>query len=160
MENEHTINALQRKRSEIAGQIEQCQSRMRGLVIDLDHVDASLRLFDPQIDFKPPPARGVPSVAMAFRGEITRIMVAAFKEAGTPITSDHIVERVMLERGLNPSDLKTRKVLIGRIGAALYWWRRRGLIRECPPAKPRSGTKYFKSWTLVHRDADFGDYAS
>lgn len=157
MENEHTISALRRKRSEIAGLIENCQARMRGLVIELDHVDATLRIFDPTIDFQAIPNRPVPPVAQAFRGEITRIMISAFKEAGTPLTSDHIVERLMIERGLNPSDLKMRTLLIRRIGATICAWRRRGLIREAGERPSKSGHRSFKSWVLVHRDISFGD---
>ena len=50
MENEHTLNALLRKRAELAGQFEHHQAKARQFLIDLDNVDATIRLFDHDID--------------------------------------------------------------------------------------------------------------
>jgi hypothetical protein len=43
-ENEHTINALIRKRAEIAGQIESLQGQLKRATLDRDNVEATLRL--------------------------------------------------------------------------------------------------------------------
>jgi hypothetical protein len=50
MENEHVFGGLIRKRAEIAGQIEHTQDALRKLVIDLDAMDAAIRIFDPNAD--------------------------------------------------------------------------------------------------------------
>jgi hypothetical protein len=50
MENEHVLGGLTRKRAEIAGQIEHTQATLRKLVIDLDAIDAAIRIFDPDAD--------------------------------------------------------------------------------------------------------------
>jgi len=47
MENDHIVSGLVRKRAEIAGQIEASQEALRSLVIDLDNLDATIRLFGP-----------------------------------------------------------------------------------------------------------------
>ena len=67
MENEHVLSGLIRKRAEIAGELEAAQARVRHLIIDVDNVDATIRLFAPDIDLaeiKPKPfaatSRGVP----------------------------------------------------------------------------------------------------
>ena len=59
MENEHALNALLRKRAELAGQFEHHQAVLPlQLLIDIDSLDATIRLFAPDIDLadvKPKP---------------------------------------------------------------------------------------------------------
>lgn len=50
MKNEHVLSGLIAKRAELAGQIETMQRDMRELVTAIGHVDASIRLFDPNVD--------------------------------------------------------------------------------------------------------------
>jgi hypothetical protein len=59
MENEHVIAGLIRKRAEVAGQLEAAQTLVRQLIIDIDNVDATIRMFAPDIDLaeiRPKPA--------------------------------------------------------------------------------------------------------
>mgnify|MGYP000274211629 CR=1 FL=1 len=46
----HVVTAYIQKRAETAGQIEQTQDALRQLIIYLDCVDATLRLYQPNID--------------------------------------------------------------------------------------------------------------
>ena len=48
----HTVAGLIEKRREIAGQIEHTQRELRNLVVTLDHLDATIRLFDPDADLE------------------------------------------------------------------------------------------------------------
>jgi len=50
MTDTHVVSALKTKRIEIASQIEDYREKTRLAVIALDHVEASLRLFDPDVD--------------------------------------------------------------------------------------------------------------
>ncbi len=50
MTDEHVIAGLTRKRADLAGRIEHTQTALRQLIIDLDNLDATLRLFVPDID--------------------------------------------------------------------------------------------------------------
>jgi hypothetical protein len=43
----NTVSGLIAKRQELATRIEQLQRELRALVIDLDHIDAAIRIFDP-----------------------------------------------------------------------------------------------------------------
>ena len=47
VERPNTLAGLVEKRAEIAGQIAHTRATLRQLIIDLDHVDAAIRLFDP-----------------------------------------------------------------------------------------------------------------
>jgi hypothetical protein len=46
----NVLHALVRKRAEISGKIELCQLDLRRLIGELDHVDATIRVFNPNID--------------------------------------------------------------------------------------------------------------
>ena len=76
----HTINALVRKRSEIAGRIEHLQDELRQAVIDLDNVDHTIHLFDPTIELLEIKSRPVPPRHQAFKGEVTRIVLATLRQ--------------------------------------------------------------------------------
>jgi hypothetical protein len=47
VERPNTLAGLVEKRAEIAGQIAHTSAVLRQLIIDLDHVDAAIRIFDP-----------------------------------------------------------------------------------------------------------------
>jgi hypothetical protein len=66
MERPNAIAALKDKRGEIAGRIDALQDQLRQALIDLDHVDGTILLFDPdavldEIKAKPMPPRHQPS---------------------------------------------------------------------------------------------------
>ena len=50
VERPNTLAGLVEKRAEIAGQIAHTRAVLRQLIIDLDHVDAAIRIFDPSYD--------------------------------------------------------------------------------------------------------------
>lgn len=149
MQNEHTINTLSRKRGEIVGQIEHLQNSLRALTLDLDHIDAALRIIHPEIDLQPIKVRPVPPIHRAFAGEISDIALTMLRKAGSPLTSADIAERVIAERGLDARDARLRQTMIKRIGAALGKWRREGVIREAGTRTQKSGEGSFKAWVLT-----------
>ena len=52
MAEPHVVTALVAKRAEIAGRIEHAQTSLRQLIIDLDNLNATLKLFKPDIDLE------------------------------------------------------------------------------------------------------------
>ena len=119
MDNEHTINGLFRKRAEIAGKIEHLQDELRSLVIDLDNVDHTLRLFQPDIALEDIKPKALTPRHEAFRGQLTRIVFAALREADGPLTTQDIAMRVMADRGLDPANAMLKRVIVKRVGACL-----------------------------------------
>jgi hypothetical protein len=77
----HVLTGLIAKRAEIAGQIEHTQDQLRQLVIHLDHIDASIHIFDPSIKLEEIKARPVPPKHHAFHGEVTRIVLTTLRNA-------------------------------------------------------------------------------
>lgn len=122
MENEHTLSALIRKRAEISAHIEDLQGQLKQAVVDLDHVEATLVIFKPDIHLEPLGNAPIPQQHRAFRGEVTRIVLNLLRDAANPLTTPEIAEAVMRERGLNPDDKRFRKVMLGRVGACLKRW--------------------------------------
>lgn len=69
------------KRREIAANIEELQHQLRGAVSQLDRIDATIRIFQPDIDLCEFGARPVPPPHAAFKGEISAIMQQSHLEA-------------------------------------------------------------------------------
>ena len=74
----HVVTGLIAKRAEIVGRIENLQGQLKAAVVDLDHVEASIRIFDPEIDMEAIGARRVPPAHHAFRGEVSRIILKPY----------------------------------------------------------------------------------
>ncbi len=52
MANENVLSGLIRKRAEVAGELEAAQQRVQQLIIGIDNVDATIRIFAPDIDLE------------------------------------------------------------------------------------------------------------
>ena len=130
MTESHVVSALIKKRAEIAGQIEHHQARFQSLIIDLDNLDATIRLFKPDIDraeIKPKP---LPPRIHAFKGEVTRIVFDVLRQSDKPLTAQEIAQHVMAGRGLNIADPRMVKLIGKRVGACLRHHRERGLVQS------------------------------
>ena len=139
----HTVSGLIAKRREIAGQIEHFQERLRELVIALDHVDATIHLFDPEIELDDIKSRLVPERHRGFRGEITRIVLTTLRNAKKPLTTADIAQRIMAERGLDTSNKRLLRLMTKRAGSSLRSYREKGLVKSA------DGPTQFKLWEIV-----------
>jgi hypothetical protein len=81
MKNEHVISGLIAKRAELGGRIEFAQAELRQMLIDLDSLDATIRLFDPEIDLVEIKPKPLPARNQAFRGEVSRIVLGTLRKA-------------------------------------------------------------------------------
>jgi hypothetical protein len=132
MKNDHVISGLLTKRNELAGKIEFVQTELRQLIIDLDNVDATIRLFDPEIDLVAIKPKPLPARNTAFRGEIARIVLGTLRKAEHGLPTHEIALHVMAARSLSAADKPLLRVMIKRVGAALRHHRIKGLIRSTP----------------------------
>ncbi|WP_338241548.1 hypothetical protein [Aurantiacibacter hainanensis] len=126
MATPHVITALRDKRGELAGQIDGLQDQLRQAMIDLDHVDCTLRLFDPDIELDEIKPKPLPPRHHAFKGQVTRSILAMLRKEG-PMDAKAITIRLMGERELNTADKTLVKAMHKRIGAALRNLRERQL---------------------------------
>lgn len=123
----NVVSALRGKRGELAGVIDALQDQLRQAMIDLDHVDCTLRLFDPDIELDEIRPKPLPPRHHAFKGQVTRSILAMLRAEGA-MDARAITIRLMAERELNPNDATLTKAMHKRIGAALRNLRERQLV--------------------------------
>lgn len=123
----HAITALRDKRGELAGQIDALQDQLRQAFIDMDHIDATLRMFVPDIELDEIKPKPLPPRHRAFKGQVTRAILAMLRKEG-PMDAKAITLRLMAERELNVNDSGLQKAMHKRIGAALRNLRERTLV--------------------------------
>jgi hypothetical protein len=129
----HVVTGLISKRAELAGRIEHLQGQLRQAVIDLDHVEAALRLFDPDVDMAALPARKVAPILYDTKGDTGRVILETLRTATKPLSTAQVCEAVMIARRLDTNDKGLCRVMMRRTNANLkHWAKKRGLIRSMP----------------------------
>jgi hypothetical protein len=123
MAETHVIGALRHKRAELAGMLRQLEQQLVQQRANLAHVDATMRLFDPDIrpkDIRPkqPRERNV-----WFRpGECLRLIYDELREATQPLTTRELAERIMRLKAMPVADNQRRelvqKTLLGSLNRA------------------------------------------
>lgn len=138
----NVLSGLLAKRAEIAGQVEGLQDQLRQALIDMDHVDCTILLFDPDAALDEIKAKPLPPRHHAFKGQVTRAILAMLRASSEPLDSHTITVRLMAERELNSADKRLAKTIQKRVGAALRNMRERGLVAS------KAGTAGLLLWRL------------
>jgi len=129
----HVVTALIQKRGELAGRIDHLQSELRQAVVDMDNVEATLRIFAPDAELPGLAPRTVPPSEPAERGTTLRVILVALHEAARPLTTNELTEAVMKARGLEIDNARLFRTMSKRVGACLRNARsERGVIRSLP----------------------------
>lgn len=124
----HVLSALIAKRAELAGQLEHHQSLARQALIDLDNVDATLRLFDADIVLEVIKPKPIPPRHAAYKGEVARHCFERLRKSSGPLTTDELTKYVMTERKMNWADRRLMRSVLKRVGSCLRHYRLKGLI--------------------------------
>ena len=133
------IGALVRKRAELAGLIERHRAELEALTANLGHLDATPRLFDPEIRLDAIRPKAPRPAADPGRPEITtRMVLDALRRAGEPLSAKEIVARLLDGMGV-AADAKLVRAVAERVGEALRKQRGRGLVRNAPGRDGYSG---------------------
>ena len=130
MTDEHLLSGLLRKRAELAGRLEHHQATVRQLFMDLDNVDATIRMFAPDIDLDEIKPKPLPPRHAAYKGEVARIVLATLRDAKRPCSTQELAMHVMAERGMNTADKRLVKTVSKRVGACLRHHRNKGLLQS------------------------------
>jgi hypothetical protein len=131
-EQPNVLHALTRKRAEIAGLIEQNRLSARRLMAELDHVDATIRIFNPDVDIGRIRAKTAPPSQRAVNGQVIAGVCDALRKATTPLSSEDIARRLMAGRGLDVENAELMKLMVNRVRPCLRTQRLQGLIRNAP----------------------------
>jgi len=129
MERPNTVAGLIEMHRTLAGKIEAARNELHRLVEDMEAVEHTIYLFDPEAQLGR--AKPLPSKNAAFKGEMQRHVIAALRMATGPLTSLEIARQVIALRKL-PDDPKTVVVIRKRVGAALWRLKQRGWAKEVP----------------------------
>ncbi len=91
MAESHVVSALVNKRAEIAGLISRTERQLGQFRADLVHLDATLRLFAPELEPKAIPAKRIRQPDRWFeQGELPRRVLDAVRRAGGPCQARHL----------------------------------------------------------------------
>jgi hypothetical protein len=100
----------------------------RQMLIDLDNVDATLRLFDADIVLEEIRPKPIPPRHAAYKGEVARICFGCLRDAKTALTSEFLAKHVMAERKMNWDDKRLARTVLKRVSACLRHFRNKGLL--------------------------------
>jgi hypothetical protein len=123
------LSGLLRKRQEIAAEIETLESRLHSLVIDIDAVDLTIRLFSPGLDVETVRVRPTPRRHGVRPGDTSKLALSLLRENG-PMSQRQFTLKVMEHRGLNVADRVLYAVMRNRVGASLRQLKKRASLMQ------------------------------
>ena len=138
MAESHVISGLVAKRAELTGLAEHHARELDRIDAELKHLDATIKLFDPEMDLRTLPPKRFREANKIFRqGESSRLILEVLREAGTSLNTTEIAQRIADKKKLDADQVKAvrdtvldalrraeRKGIacqIGREGMALVW---------------------------------------
>lgn len=140
VERPNTIAGLQAKRKQLVKRRADLEADVRKVTCDIDHLDACIRLFDPEAD-TPAGRERYATKHRAKKGQMRRFVLDRLKEASGPITSLDVATAWITDRGLR-TDHGTTVMIRKRVGACLIALRSAGMIRQS------SSLSEYKAWEL------------
>ena len=106
------VSSLREKRLELAGILDGLERQANARRADLAHLDATIRLFDPNdVLVAAKPALRRRNNEWFRPGECRRKIHDVLREAAEPITTREIVEKIMAARGLSSDDARARELI-------------------------------------------------
>lgn len=152
MERPNTISGLQAKRKEMAKHLKLLDQEYKKVVCDIDHIDACIRLFDPDADLNRVRLNRYATKHRAKKGEHQRFVLTCLREASGSLTSKEISLMWIEDRGLKP-DESTRVILTKRTGATINALKHKGVVES---TEYRDG---YKTWRLAEMNPLLGEAA-
>lgn len=145
----NTVAGLVAKHAELNALREKYKAEIKKLTVDIDHLDAAIRLFDPTADTYA--IKEYVTKHRAEKGSVKRFVLNTFREAKEPITSRMITEMWAADRGL-AADEATLNILRKRIGACIKVCVNQALIVECGWTEDHDQNGPYKLWKLKRGD--------
>lgn len=132
---ELTLHGLLRKRAEMARDVTALRDALADKLIALDHLDSTIRIFNPAIDLCDMPERPPTPFATGFRGELQRFLLSTLRNAPEPFDTLELATTVMEARRLDTGDRILFKLTAGRVGHCLARLRAKGWVRSDKASK-------------------------
>ncbi len=111
------VSGLVAKRAEMAGLIDHHRKEIARLVGDLDHLDATIKLFAPDYDLRSVRGKQYRQRNGYFKaGECQRLVLEIFRDAGRRLSSRDIAESLVERKGLESSRLMIEQMQKNALG--------------------------------------------
>ena len=116
----HVIGALSNKRAELAGVLLQLEQQLVRQRANLAHLDATMRLFDPDIQPNEIRPRRQRARSAWFRpGECLRLIYDELRDAPHPVTTRELAERILRAKGMPTTEHRDRELVQKTLLASL-----------------------------------------
>jgi hypothetical protein len=125
-ERPNTVAGLLFKRAELLRAQKQLKADLDKVTCDLEHLDAAIRLFDPEQ--QPEAIKRYVLQYRARAGQMTRFLLDHLREAGGPVSIYVLAQGWIAERGMNEHG-GTLAIIRRRIGVTLRKLVTRGMTR-------------------------------
>jgi hypothetical protein len=125
--NQYAVAALKDRRATMAGEIQQFKEAIRHREGALAHLDATLRLLDPEYRADTLAPKRLRRVKLFGNGELNRLIIDALRRAeGQPLAVPKIADAIIAAKGYGH---EAKPALIRRVRANLsYLLRHRGAV--------------------------------
>ena len=144
-ERPNTVAGLVAKHQELRKLREKYKAEIKKLTIDIDHLDAAIRLFDPNADSSP--IKAYITKHRAEKGSVKRFVLGALRDSSEPLTSRDITKKWIENRGLE-ADEATCVILRKRIGACIKTCVNQGLVTSVGQTHGHDANGPYKLWAL------------
>ena len=130
---------LERLHAELGGKILDNKKEAERLASDMKHVEAVLKMLDPDYSVTPIAVRRRKPNPWFKRGTVYRCAIDALRDADKPLTAREITWRMLLAKGVTKPDTKAARDLQGAVLASLRNHAGRAVetVGEGQPAKWR-----------------------
>lgn len=113
------IGALRDKRSELVGLVGHLEQQLADHRVSLTHLDATMRLFDPDLLLQDVDPQQRERVSWFRPGECLRAIYDVLREAPQPLTTREVTRHVIAVKGLTVADDRTQALVQKTILASL-----------------------------------------
>ena len=104
MAESHVVSGLVSKRSELAGLVQHYQTEISRITGDLNHIDATIKLFAPEFDLRTVRTKEHRERNQYFKpGECPRMTLDILRESSDALTSRQIAADMLRRKGLELS---------------------------------------------------------
>lgn len=120
--NQYAIAALKDRRATLAGEIVRFKQGIRDRIEQLSHLDAVLRVLDPEYRADTIPPKRIRRVKLFGNGELNRLILDALRRAdGKPLSTPEIADAIIAAKGYGH---EAKHALVRRVRANLSYLRR------------------------------------
>jgi hypothetical protein len=131
------LSGLIARRAELVTEVKKQEAVLRGLLADIDHLDAAARHFDQAHRARRPHT----SIGRLERGSMTKALLTILRTATAPMTIRDLTAKVMVIRGMDAGDRKRANQMMEQVRTAIGRQRKHGTVTGEPgPGGP------FEAW--------------